>query len=113
MVRSWKATREKRWLQMRCPGKSETLSTLAEDSRKHDLALFTCQGVPGLVCTTCGAHSSFKLCYLARTCPRRPMSRTLAEARARFAKGQHPHHRRPRLLDNWCRLPEYVEEYAD
>ena len=117
-VRSWQATHSKRWVESCCKGRNDTLAELVEDQRGHQLALFTAQGQAGMLCLLCGAHSSTRMHYLKMSCPKKPQSRTMATAIARFSTGLHPHQgkcvKSHRKVDTWMHLPAYLlAEAAD
>ena len=110
-VRSWRATRTPKWQSSRCPGKSPLLAAMVADSRQHKLWLFTSGGRVGMVCVSCGAHTTAsKLDYLGFTCRKSTWSRPLREALSRFGRGIHPHPPHGARIECAQALPAYLDE---
>ena len=90
-----------------------------EDKRGHMLSIFTVAGRAGMICLTCGAHTTAsKLGYLSDDCSevrrrKSALSGKLREARSRFLRGLHPHPRHAGRVEASWRLLDVQEEAED
>ena len=73
------------------PGAGKHLASIVRQDRGHNLYAFTLEGMPGVICTTCGTHASrmHNSMVLLCTCLRKATARG-GHARRRFDQGLHP-----------------------
>ena len=79
--------------QQECPGVAtaiqEVLTKSASLWRSHSLVLFSCGGLPGLLCLTCGAVTTTRNKHLTLSCLGTRKARG-QDALRRYKRGQHP-----------------------
>ena len=103
-----------------CPGACAHIAACVRAPGGHVLHAYSYQGVPGIICSVCGAFAGKKPSpHLAVQCLRSP-SRAGKDSRRRFARGLHPdarHGKAAKLEGSWriadqTFLEEEVEEGA-
>ena len=79
----------------------------ADDERKHELVLISCDGIPSVLCTLCGSHASQRVDNLRFTCLRKPPSSAVrARVNRVFKFGLHPDPKQDRRVEWVSRLRE-------
>ena len=90
-AKSFKSEKQAMW--RACPGAALRIRDILLGNgalfKPHKLVLFSCRGFPGLLCTSCGCHSSIIEQHLGFSCLGKPRKKGM-QCLARFLKGLHP-----------------------